>query len=304
MKRYVPYIAAALVMIFILVLIRCSSQTVCPRLVAWTGNTESGEKCIYLYSTEEQGVVKQVPGTLLIGSNKDELLCFEYENGTVSLYTISDQLSREKVADIPLPNYSRLIGWIDGFLFYISDSTFMRASRTGECVEIAELKGENRYRTNPQPSYDGKWAYSYRDDNGYHIDILSVSGEVIDTIDGLHHVWYDTDSLLFKPTLQSRGLSRYSCMTRLSEPARDDLGKEYDVEYSLFYTCGISIDSHGEYLVYSYLKAQHFWGIQFDSPRTVVIVMMDLHNGKKIEIELPSWHTDLLWHIANVPLMR
>ena len=193
---------------------------------------------------------------------------------------------------------------MDDSLYFINASTFMRASLSGEQIVITKLKGEDKYHTIPQPSYDGKWAYFYNDGSGYYIDILASNGEIIDTMEGLHPVWYDSNHLLFKSKLQATGLSMYSYLTHSTKPALDLNGKEYDVEYSLFYTCGISIDSQGAYMVYSIPKKQSFLGFESDIPQGMTIVMLNLKSGRKYVIDLPQKDSNLLWHIANTQLQH
>ena len=304
MKKNLLFIVVILVFILVLILLKSRPRSENPQIIAWTCTTESGSKNVVIYSTDEKAVVKQIPGTLIIGRNRDDLICYEYENKIVSLYSISPEWTKVKVADVNLPHFSRVVAWIDDSLFFINDNAFMRASVTGEQVVITKLNGEDKYYTIPQPSYDGKWTYSYRDESGYYIDILTSNGEVIDTIEGLHPVWCDSNHLMFKSTLQDTGLSVYSCLTHSINPALTLYGKEYDVEYSLLYTCGISIDSLGAYMVYSIPKRQSFLGLESDLPQNMTIVMLNLENGKKSEIALSQQDSTLLWHIANIPFQR
>ena len=191
------------------------------RIVAWTGTSEAGDKCVFIYSTNMRRVIAQIPGTLLIGPEKDQLVCYEYKDGTVSVYYITDQWKRIPIANVEIPDCSRIVAWIDEFVYYIQDSMLMRSDETGEQATITMLKGENVYQTNPQPSYDGKWAYSYPSPDGYKIDIITTSGDIVATLDGLHHAWYDTDQLLFQPTIGAEGLDIYNCITSSIEPIYD-----------------------------------------------------------------------------------
>ena len=78
---------------FVLVLIAIKSQPRLenPQIIAWTGATESGSKNVVIYSTDQNAVIKQIPGVLIIGRSKDDLICYEYENEIVSLYSISPE---------------------------------------------------------------------------------------------------------------------------------------------------------------------------------------------------------------------
>lgn len=289
-------IALTVACIFILI----GKQEKDTRLIAWTETIDSGSNYIKIYSMANNSVVKTFPGSLIICFDKSTLLCYESEGENIVLYSISPKFVRETICTFHLKNYAQIIAYLDNRLYY-TDGAYLKCVETsGEVKTIVKLKGTERYKPFPQPSQDGKWTYSYMNDDGYYIDIIDAYGAVVDTIKGIWPTWYDTNTLLFEENPATNHLMVYDCETKTMKIFRDHLGNVYNTDYSLFYTGGIFIDGDRKYLTYSSVQYQHFGPFELNYPQGSKIIIQDLQNGQKKEIQLSTQGIHTLWIIANM----
>lgn len=289
-------IALTVACIFILI----GKQKKDTRLIAWTETIDSGSNYIKIYSMENNSVVKTFPGSLIICFDKSTLLCYESKGENIVLYSISSKFLRETICTFHLKNYAQIIAYLDNRLYY-TDGAYLKCVETsGEVRTIVKLKGTEQYKVFPQPSQDGKWTYSYMNDDGYYIDIIDAYGAVVDTIKGIWPTWYDTNTLLFEEDPATNHLMVYDYETKTMKIFRDHLGNVYNTDYSLFYTGGIFIDGDRKYLTYSSVQYQHFGPFELDYPQGSKIIIQDLQNGQKKEIQLSTQGIHTLWIIANM----
>ena len=268
------------------------------RLVAWTETADAGTDYIKIYSTASDSVIETLPGSLIIGPDENSLYCYEKEEKNTALYSVSSRLVKEKICDIPLEEYSQIIAYLDHKLYYIDDTFLKCADAAGKIQSVIKFKGSEQYQPFPQPSPDGKWAYSYLSDGEYYIDMINAHGTVTATIRGIWPTWYDTNTLLLKDSPTARELTAYDYAAQI---AYDFPGNAYDTNYSLFYTGGIFVDSEQKYLTYAGVQYQHFGPFELDYPQGFKIIIQDLQNGQKEEIPLPTENMKPLWIIANIP---